>query len=79
MPENQQQPKPDIVTRKMKQRFLMPDGSVKEVEVIHRRRKADDDRMQYAERARKKGDPTAGSTAINLQQTKSDSGDNGKT
>jgi len=78
MPENQQQQKPDIVTRKMKQRFEMPDGSVKEVEVIHRRRKSDDDRMQYAERARKKGDPTAGSSAINLPANKADSGDKAK-
>jgi len=64
------------VTRKSKQRFEMADGSVREIEVAHRRTKDEDDTMKRREQAKAAGDPTANSSAINLPPKKqTDSGD----
>ena len=71
MPEEKKQ---EIVTRKSTQKFEMADGSVKEVEVIHRRTKDDDDRMKRQEAAAKAGDPTGNSSAINLRSKKDTDG-----
>lgn len=70
--------KQPTVSRTTKQRFEMPDGSVKEIEITHRRTKAEDDQMQRAERAKKTGDPTANSSAIRSPEKDGDKKDGDK-